>query len=506
MEIIYELSENLVFKDVILTIGNFDGIHLAHQKIIEKVVSAAAKAEGTSAVLTFDPHPVELFKPEKSPHFLIATSDKKELVGRLNVDLLILLDFNRRLADRTPEEFVDRLTRSLKVKKIIIGENFAFGKGKKGDVRLLCELGKSFGFEVETVSPIKIGRSVVSSTKIRDLLKAGEVEEAAKFLGRPQGIGGEVIKGHSRGERMGYPTANIKWPKDLLLPKDGVYAAYAQIEGRSYSGMAHLGSCPTFNETGRSLEINLFDFRGDLYGRFIRIFFLKRLRDQIKFDSPEELKQQLNKDKALSKTINVGWVRTHRIGGWWVSLRSTHPTKWTKLLNIAKKVKWVTSKTKYGWIVLGITEAGLCQLVLSKKELVLGEEGRDVPPFLNKLKEGLISYFEGERVRFDEYPLDLKEATPFQRKVFRACQKISYGQVRSYEWIAREIGSPKSARAVGGALSRNPLPIIIPCHRVIRKDNSLGGFSSGLKWKRILLELEGIKLATENTEFTEKER
>jgi len=160
-----------------------------------------------------------------------------------------------------------------------------------------------------------------------------------------------------------------------------------------------------------------------------------------------------------------------------------------------KKVKWVTVKTKCGWVTPGITEIGLCQLVLPKKELLLDKEGRDVPPFLNKLKEGLISYFEGERISFDEYPLDLKEATPFQRKVFRACQKISYGQVRSYEWIAKEIGIPKSARAVGGALSRNPLPIIIPCHRVIKKDGSLGGFSSGPKWKRRLLELEGIKPA-----------
>lgn len=160
-----------------------------------------------------------------------------------------------------------------------------------------------------------------------------------------------------------------------------------------------------------------------------------------------------------------------------------------------KKIRCFPIKTKYGWLALSVTETGLCQLVLSKKEPVLGEGGQEEPPFLNKLKEDLVSYFEGERIGFDKYPLDLKKASSFQRKVFRACQKISYGQVRCYELIAKEMGKPKSARAVGGALSKNPLPIIIPCHRVIRKDGSLGGFSSGLVWKRRLLELEGIKLA-----------
>lgn len=161
-----------------------------------------------------------------------------------------------------------------------------------------------------------------------------------------------------------------------------------------------------------------------------------------------------------------------------------------------KKIRCFPIKTKYGWMILGITEAGLCQLVLPEKELVLGTEGpEEEPSFLNRLKENLVTYFDGRRIAFDEYPLDLKEATSFQRKVFRACQKIGYGQLRSYEWIAREIGSYKSAQAVGGALSKNPLPIIIPCHRVVRKDNLLGGFSSGLRWKIRLLELEGIKLA-----------
>lgn len=306
MEIIYELSENLAFKDVILTIGNFDGIHLAHQKIIKRVVSAAAKAEGTSAVLTFDPHPVGLFKPKKSHHFLISTSDKKDLISRLKVDLLVLLDFNRRLAGLTAEEFVDKLIKALRVRKIIVGENFAFGKGRKGDVKLLRGLGHSRGFKVETISPIKIGTSIVSSTRIRDLIKAGEVEEAAKFLGRPPSVGGEVIKGHGRGNKIGYSTANIEWPKDLLLPKDGVYAAYAQIEEKKHLGMVHLGFQPTFNESKMSLEIHLFNFKENLYGHFVQVFFLKRLRDQMKFDSPKELKYQLEKDKALAQTIEIG--------------------------------------------------------------------------------------------------------------------------------------------------------------------------------------------------------
>lgn len=338
METIYELSEHLAFKDVILTIGNFDGIHLAHQKIIKRVVSAAAKAEGTSAVLTFNPHPVELFKPEKSPHFLSTASAKKQLINQLNVDLLIFLDFNQGLADLTAQGFIERLTNALKIKRIIVGENFAFGKGKKGDVRLLKELGGDLGFEVETVSPIKIGRSIVSSTKIRDIIKAGEVEEAAKFLGRPPGIGGEVIKGHGRGYKIGYPTANIKWPKDLLLPKDGVYAAYAQIEGRPYSGMAHLGSCPTFSQSNRTLEIHLFNSKENLYGRFIEVFFLKRLRDQMKFDSPEELKQQLNKDKALAKTIQKrSTTNAHRVNGEGGSQSFPKENHLKKLKKIEKK-------------------------------------------------------------------------------------------------------------------------------------------------------------------------
>lgn len=295
-----------MIKDACLTIGAFDGIHLGHQEVIKHLVKEAASRGGTSLLLTFDPHPLKIIAPQKSPLLLTSLKKKEEIISKLGVEKMIILPFNVELAGMSGQDFVREILLPLKIKKIFVGRNYRFGQKRKGDVHLLWEMGKEYGFEAEGVSPLRTeDGGVISSTRIRESLAEGEIEQAKRLLGRPFSRRGRVVSGEGRGRATGYPTANLEWDKDLLLPKNGAYAVYAMVGKEKILGMANVGRRPTFKKKGLSLEVHLFGFEGNVYGQEIEIIFVKWMREERSFESRSKIAAQLVQDEALARKILV---------------------------------------------------------------------------------------------------------------------------------------------------------------------------------------------------------
>ncbi len=298
MQVIRDLSHSgLPLNNPVLTIGNFDGVHEGHKALFRKVRERAEALNGQSAVMTFDPHPIRVMKPGNGPPMITPTEQKLELIGRAGIDVVFCLPFTREFAAVTAEDFVRRiLIERIGIREIVVGYDYSFGAGRKGDIALLRKLGKEVGFEVHVLDPIAIDGMLVSSTSIRDLVRAGDLDRAARLLGRDYQICGRVISGHGRGGRLlGVPTANLE-PVDELVPKEGVYAVLVRIDGRTHHGVTNIGNNPTFGDRDVSVETHLLDFSGDLVGKTIRIDFLERLRDEKAFGGFEELKEQIDRD------------------------------------------------------------------------------------------------------------------------------------------------------------------------------------------------------------------
>lgn len=290
-------------KHPVVTLGNFDGVHLGHQAIFKQVVAWAVAAGGTSAVFTFEPHPLKVLAPSRSPKLLCTFREKMELIELSGMDAVICAHFTPEFASQKPEEFVrEVLVDAIGVKAVFVGHDYAFGKNREGDIPFLREAGARHGFEVHVIGPVKVEGITVSSTKIRQLVNDGEVCLASKLLGRPYAIEGTVIPGHARGRLIGFPTANLTTPNELP-PKEGVYAVTLEIEGKQYKGAANIGKNPTFGDTGVSFEVHIFDFSDDIYGKFLKMKFLKRVRDEFKFKSVDELKEQIKKDVEQVRSI-----------------------------------------------------------------------------------------------------------------------------------------------------------------------------------------------------------
>lgn len=299
----------------VLTIGNFDGVHMGHQKIIKKLVDEAKRIKGTSVVMTFDPHPQKFFHPEKEFHLLTLCDEKARIIERFGVQILICVKFDQSFASLEPEDFIKRiLVDRLGVKKIVIGKDYRFGRAKRGDIELLRKEGKKYGFGVEIVPPVKIKGEIVSSSKIRSLIKKGHVEKAMEFLGRPYSIEGTVVSGTGRGSKiLGFPTANILSGAELI-PRDGVYAVKVRIEGysddkkgskqdRLFDGVMNIGTNPTFGNEHLSLEVHIINFSEDILNKFIKVYFIKRLRNERKFPNPQALKKAIEKDIVMVRTL-----------------------------------------------------------------------------------------------------------------------------------------------------------------------------------------------------------
>ncbi len=290
-------------KDPAITIGNFDGIHKGHQALFQKVREWAHKLGGHSAVATFDPHPIEVLSPQRAPAFITSHRLKMDLIARCGIDATIVIPFNHLFSRMSAREFVQIvLVENIGAKAIIVGYDYRFGQGREGDIDFLRRLGGEYGFEVDTVSGIKVDETVVSSTAIRQMIAGGKIKDANRLLGRFFEVSGEVIAGRRRGISLGFPTANIRMPS-TATPPTGVYVIEAEVEGKRYGGAANLGYNPTFGNTEVSLEAHLFDFHEDIYGKTIVIRFIDRLREERRFSGPEELAVQIQKDVERAKKI-----------------------------------------------------------------------------------------------------------------------------------------------------------------------------------------------------------
>ena len=292
------------FEKPVLTIGNFDGVHLGHQRIFQRVKEKAKEIGGQSIVYTFDPHPVELLAPERKPLLITSFREKLRLIEEQGIDVVISANFSPKFASQTPGDFVKNiLYDQIKIRHLFVGHDYTFGKDRRGNIAMLVDLGRKLGFNVEVVEAVRVGGAVVSSTRIRELIQKGEMPEAARMLGRNYLLSGKVIHGHGRGSKqLGFPTANLK-PEGALFPKPGIYATWTYHEGEKYAGVANLGWNPTFHDQKFSIEVHILNFDREIYGQPLRVEFVERLRDEITFHGPEELISQIKKDISRARKI-----------------------------------------------------------------------------------------------------------------------------------------------------------------------------------------------------------
>ncbi|MBS3907125.1 MAG: bifunctional riboflavin kinase/FAD synthetase [Syntrophaceae bacterium] len=297
MEIIKGI-ENLKgpFRNPAVTLGNFDGVHLGHQRIFEKVKEEARKIGGESVVVTFEPHPLKILSPEQCPPLLTPFKKKMMLIENTGVEKVLCIQFTRAFAELSPLEFVKSvLVGKVEARKIIVGYNYRFGRGKSGDVDSLKENCALFGIEVEVVKALTVDDTIVSSSKIRELIRNGEVVKASKLLGRDYPVIGRVIEGTKRGHALGFPTANLEMAEELY-PKPGVYAVRVNWHRRCFNGLANIGVNPTFDAKAVSLEVHILNFDREIYGEELQVYFTERIRDEIRFPSTEGLIKQIRKD------------------------------------------------------------------------------------------------------------------------------------------------------------------------------------------------------------------
>jgi riboflavin kinase/FMN adenylyltransferase len=299
------------FKNGVITIGNFDGVHIGHQALFYEVIERAHAIEGTSIAMTFEPHPLRVLKKNHTPPLITLLEQKAELIERSGIDVLICVPFTLEFAAITAVAFVeDLLVRKIGMKAIVLGEDYAFGKNREGNIELLNTLAPRLGFEVIVTSLIRSIQGVserISSTAIRELVQAGEMQQACKMLGRHFQLRGIVVTGRDRGGKLlGFPTANLKIEEELC-PKTGIYAVTVETRRGVHLGVANIGYSPTFDDRQFTVEVHLLDFNEAIYGEKIRVNFVKRLRGEIKFGSIQELKHQIGKDiEAARRILMVG--------------------------------------------------------------------------------------------------------------------------------------------------------------------------------------------------------
>jgi riboflavin biosynthesis protein ribF len=295
-------------QPTVLTIGTFDGVHLGHQKIVERVVTTARQEGLLATVFTFFPHPRMVVQHDKGLKLIHTSEEKKQLLQQLGVDLLVVQPFNEAFAQLSAEEFVSTiLVQRLNVKKVIIGYDHRFGRNRTANIDDMRLFGEKYGFAVEEISVQEVDEVSVSSTKIREALNKGDVTTAEHYLGTPYSLTGTVVHGLKLGRTLGYPTANIQVTEDYkLIPKDGVYAVYSYIGSRKVYGMMSIGKNPTIEGKGASIEVYFFDFNGNLYDQKLTIEFVQYLREEQKFATIDLLKKQLQDDEtAARKAIAV---------------------------------------------------------------------------------------------------------------------------------------------------------------------------------------------------------
>ncbi|GAQ95431.1 riboflavin kinase [Thermodesulfovibrio aggregans] len=297
--------EKIDYPNPVITIGNFDGVHMGHQKIFDFVKRKAKEIKGTSVVITFNPHPIKVLYKEHPLKLITTNEDKIKLIEKCGIDITICIPFTLEFAQIEAEDFIKNiLVEKFHVKWIVVGYDYRFGKARKGDKELLKKLSEKYGFRVTVLKAYRKKGKILSSTAVRNALFEGNIKEANQFLGRAYHIDGEVIKGMGRGSSiLGYPTANFV-PKQEIVPKIGVYAVKVTTPDlKTYRGVANIGKNPTFGDIDMSYEVHILNFRENLLGKTLRIHFIDRIRDEKKFNSPEELKGNIAKDIEEAKRI-----------------------------------------------------------------------------------------------------------------------------------------------------------------------------------------------------------
>ncbi|MBM4254714.1 MAG: bifunctional riboflavin kinase/FAD synthetase [Deltaproteobacteria bacterium] len=307
MEVIRHITSRRRFSRPVISLGNFDGVHLGHQAILAKAINEARAIQGTALVLTFHPHPLTILRPQNPLPLISSLREKLLLLRSLKVDGVILQPFSSAFAQLTAEEFVQRyLVNTVGVERVVVGHNVSFGHRRSGNAETLVALGKQFGFAVDVVGPVLIDGKGVSSTGIRTLLGTASMREVTSLLGRAYAVSGRVEKGFQRGRTIGFPTANLRPRADLLLP-NGVYAVTIDVDEKTtVPGVANVGMNPTFGNKRRTIEAHLFDFSADLYGKRLRVSFVEHIREERKFPSVPELIRQIQEDANRARALLAG--------------------------------------------------------------------------------------------------------------------------------------------------------------------------------------------------------
>lgn len=301
MRVIHTLSE-LEGKKVCLAIGFFDGVHLGHQQIIRQMVSQAQQHESASLVLTFDQHPNTIVAPNRVPPLIYSLNQKIRAIEALGPDALWLIHFDRAFSEQSGEEFIRGLVPHLALVRIFVGAAFVFGRKRSGNVELLKRLGQELNFSVHGMAAVSLDGEPVSSTRIRQAIQAGDLAAASQMLGRAYSLAGTVIKGDGLGRQIGFPTANLD-VSGLALPPNGVYAVQASVGGKQWRALVNIGLRPTLRAENprRQVEVHLLGFNGDLYERELEITFVEKLREEQKFPSLADLREQIKRDIALAE-------------------------------------------------------------------------------------------------------------------------------------------------------------------------------------------------------------
>jgi riboflavin kinase/FMN adenylyltransferase len=303
MKIIRDFYRKCNIKNPVIALGNFDGLHLGHQTLVKKAVDIAHSIDGTSVLFTFYPHPHKIIKQTSKPFIIQTFKEKVKIAELLGIDVVVCARFTKEFADMHPNIFVeDVLVHNLGAKYVCVGHDYTFGAKGNGSIKTLRQLSNRYGFELVVIPPIKLNGEIVSSTRIRDFLRNGEVDRAREFLGRPYSISGVVKKGDGRGTSLGFPTANI-YPKNEIMLKNGVYAAYVYVGDKKYQSAVNVGYNPTFKGKDKHIEAFLLKFDKSIYGEKIKIEFIEFIRDERKFRRVEDLISQIRED--ISKVEHI---------------------------------------------------------------------------------------------------------------------------------------------------------------------------------------------------------
>jgi len=303
MQVEEELSKLSPEKDMLLTIGVFDGVHLGHRYLISQLTEFARQQGLLSGVVTFRQHPQEVLSPQTRLPFLTDLAQRTNLLKNEGVEAIITLSFTPELAQLSARQFIGLLKKYLRIRGVVIGPDFALGQSREGNTDTLRRLGQEMGFSVTVVPPIIVNGEVVSSTAIRNALAEGDMKRVQNLVGRPFSLHGRVIPGTRRGAELGFPTANLDTDPEQALPAEGVYVGWVHIDDQAYPSMTNIGKRPTFGDSQRVVEVYLLDYHSDLYGQELTIDIIERLRGEKKFDTPEELKKQIAEDVKQGRAI-----------------------------------------------------------------------------------------------------------------------------------------------------------------------------------------------------------